>query len=136
MSATKLQANWAPVSFNASTITQITDVSVNQGGTVDTFKADADVYDVVATVLTKRPTVSITGGDTATLMGLTGTGVIIANHNDAKLASGGAAVYTVTTCIFENCQTNGPHASFGTATATFKTYTSDGATNPIAITRV
>jgi hypothetical protein len=114
----------------------VTNVSIDQGGQVDTFKADADLYDVVAARLTSRPTCSITSGDEATMMALTGNGVIIATHNDALKATGGGVVYTITTAAFENCSASGAHAQFGTSTATFKTFTADGITNPIAITRV
>lgn len=136
MAATKLQANWSPVSFNSVAMNNILDVSISQGGAVEKFKADADLYDVVVVQLTRRPVLSVTGGDTATLMGLSGAAAFVANHNDAKLATSGAAVYTVTTAVYENAQTNGPHGSFGSATATFATVTTDGATNPIVITRV
>jgi hypothetical protein len=136
MAITKLQANWNPVTFAAAPITMVTNVSIDQGGKVDTFKADADLYDVVAARLTSQPTCQITSGDEATLMGLAGNGVIVATHIDALKQTGGAVVYTITTAAFENCGAAGAHAAFGSSTATFKTFTADGITNPIAITRV
>jgi hypothetical protein len=136
MAITKLQANWNPVSFSGNPITMVTNVGIDQGGQVDTFKADADLYDVVAARLTSRPTCSITSGDEATMMALSGNGIIVATHNDALKATGGGVVYTITTAAFENCSASGAHAEFGSSTATFKTFTADGITNPIAITRV
>lgn len=136
MAISKLQANWSPVTFSGNPITMVTNVGIDQGGQVDTFKADADLYDVIAARLTSRPTCSITSGDEATMMALSGNGIITANHNDALKVTAGAVLYTITTAAFENCNASGAHAAFGSSTATFKTFTSDGTTNPIAITRV
>lgn len=136
MAITKLQANWTNVEFASTPITMVTSVAIDQGKTVNTFKADADVFDVVAATLTARPTASITSGDEGMLMGLSGTGVLTAQHNDALKVTAGAVLYTITTAIHENSRASGDHAAFGSTVATFKTFSSDGTTNPVAITRV
>ena len=84
-----------------------------------------------------RPRCSITSGDAATLMGIApGTsGTITATQNDALGAVGGAINWTMTNAVHANTDDSGHWGHFATATATFRAYASDGATNPLSFTR-
>lgn len=136
MPISHLQANWSDVEFSSTPITQVTSVKVASGGKVSKFKADASVYNTVAVILTSEPTISITSGDEGVVSGLSGAGVITAQHNDALKVTAGAVLYTVTTGVFEDYEASGDHGEFGQIVANFQTVSSDGVTNPVAITRV
>lgn len=138
MAATKVQANWTNVSFATTAITRVTACSFSQGGSLVGFGGDTDLYKTVQASLTSDPSASVTSADTGKLMGIpSGTnGTLTATHKDAKNAITGSVVYTITGAVAENAQTSGSYGQFGTATITFKCESSDGQTNPIAITYV
>lgn len=139
MSATNLQANWSPVTWNSTTFTKVQDCSFDWGGSLDAYSGDADRFDTVLVALMSRPIGSITSGNTNQLMALgppgSVTSSLVAVHLDAKLAATFGVQYTLANATFENARTNGPHASFGTATASFKSFSSDGTTSPLSIAR-
>ena len=134
---TKLQANWTGVAHGSTAITHVTSVSFNQGGSLTEFAGDNDRFTTVISALMSKPSASITGSDTAVLMGLAPgvVGSLTATHKDANLVSGGDIVYVLSNAVHENSQTTGPFGQFGNATATFKAFSSDGSTNPLAFTR-
>jgi hypothetical protein len=144
MSLSKLQANWSSVSFlptnpSASSIPfdGVTNVKIDLGGDVMTFKADADIFDIMCASLTRKPTCSIALADYYAMMSLISgvIGTLAATHNDARLATGGAIVYTITSAVFENCSASGDHAAWGAGAANFKTVTTDGMTPPVGLAR-
>lgn len=137
MAATKLQANWSGVALGATSFTKVTAVTFSQGGSLQMFAGDVDRYDTVAVNLMNKPTASVTSGDVATLMGVAPgtTGSFTATHKDAKLASGGDILYTLSNAVAENATANGPFGNFGSATLSLKAFSSDGTTNPLAFTR-
>lgn len=138
MAVTKVQANWANVSFNNTTITRVTACSFSQGGSLVGFGGDTDLYKTVQASLTSEPTASVTSADTGTIMSIaSGTqGALTATHKDARNQVNGSVVYTFSGAVAENAQTSGAYAQFGTATITFKCVSSDGVTNPLSITYV
>jgi hypothetical protein len=139
MAATNLQANWSPVSWNSVTFTKVQDCSFDWGGSLDAYSGDADRFDTVLTAFMTRPTGSITSGNTYQLMNLGPPGVatssLIAVHLDAKLVASFGVQYTLANATFENARSNGPHGTWGTATASFKSFSSDGTTAPLSLAR-
>jgi hypothetical protein len=138
MAATKLQLNFTGVSFASTAITRVTSVSFDQGGTLINFSGDNDRYPTVIANPVSNPKCSITSGDVANLMNIaTGaSGTILANQLDALAATGGAIDWTLVNAVHETTTDQGQWGQFGTATATFNAYSSDGSTNPLSFTRV
>ena len=135
MSATALQLNWTNVQFASTTITRVTSVTFSQGGELIEFAGDNNRYPVVIANNFNRPRCAITGGDVATLMGLTpgASGTITATQGDALGATGGAINWSMTNSVFQSSDNTGQWGHFATATATFRAYTSDGITPPLSI---
>jgi hypothetical protein len=137
MAATKVQANWSSVSWNSTSITRVTSVSIGQGGNLLKFKGDTDIYPTVIAALDIEPHASVTTADVAVIMGFT-PGVsssLTATQKDAKGASGGEILWTVANAVFENGDQSGAHAQWGTVTGTWQCFSSDGSTNPVSFTR-
>ena len=136
MAATKVQANWANVAHANTTITRVTQVSVNQGGALVEFAADTDHYPTVLANLMSKPSMNITSADAGTLMGIApGTvGTATATHKDIKNASGGDIIYQLSNAVSENAQTSGSFSQPGTASLNLRAYSSDGTTNPLSFT--
>jgi hypothetical protein len=137
MAGTALQINWTSVEFAAAPITRVTGVSFSQGGELIEFAGDDNSYPVVIANNINRPRCSITSGDVATLMAIApGTsGTIAATQNDALAAVGGAVNWTMSNAVHQNTDDTGQWGHFATATATFRAYAADGATNPLSFTR-
>jgi hypothetical protein len=137
MAASKIQANWTTVAHGATSITKVTAVNFSQGGSLAEFAADLDRYPTVLVNLMSRPTASVTSADNALLMGIAPGTVasFTATHKDAKLASGGDILYTLSNATWENASASGPFGQFGSATGNMRAYSSDGSTNPLAFTR-
>lgn len=143
MAASKAQMNWSAVGFTPTggsliPFGRVLEVQVDQGGSLKELSGDADKYPTLMVNDMNNPKVTVRGNDVATLQGLgVGTvGTLTATHNDAKLASGGAIVYTMSNAVVENAPGGGSHAEYGEATVSFKLFSNDGVTSPIAITRV
>jgi hypothetical protein len=137
MSATKAQINWASVMHGSTAITRITTGGFGQGGKLLKFKGDTDVYSSIIANVDNEPHATFTTADVGTMMGINpGTsGTLTATLNDAKAVTGGAVIFTMSNAVFENADTTGQHAQFGTVTGTWQAYSSDGTTNPLAISR-
>jgi hypothetical protein len=137
MSASALQLNWTGVEFAATGLTRVTSVTFSQGGELIEFAGDNNKYPVVIANNINRPHCSITSGDVATLMGLVpGTsGTITAVQLDAMGQTGGAVNWTMNNAVYQTTDDSGRWGSFATATAIFRAYASDGATNPLSFTR-
>jgi hypothetical protein len=139
MSATKANINWTSVSFNSVTVTRVTNASFGQGGNLIKFKGDTDLYPTIIANVNDEPHASITTADVGTVMssftpGTTST--LVATLEDAKGASGGAVVFTLSNAVFENADAQGQHAQFASVTGTWQAFSTDGSTAPLAITRV
>ncbi len=137
MSATALQLNWTSVEFATTSLTRVTSVTFSQGGELIEFAGDNNRYPVVIANNINRPRCTITSGDVATLMAISpGTsGTILATQNDAMGSVGGAINWTMTNAVHASTEDSGHWGRFATATATFRAYASDGATNPVSFTR-
>lgn len=133
MSATALQLNWTAVEYASTPITRVTSITFSQGGELIEFAGDNNTIPAVIARNISRPRCSITSGDVATLMGLAGSGTITATQDDALGATGGAINWSLANAVHENSDNTGQWGQFATATATFRAYASDGATNPLSI---
>ena len=137
MSATALQLNWSSVEFASTSLARVTSIMFDQGGELIEFAGDNDRYPVIIANPMNRPKCSITSADVATLMGIVpGTsGTIAATQVDALEATGGSIVWALANAVHESTQDTGQFGRFATATATFRAYSNDGATNPLSFTR-
>jgi hypothetical protein len=137
MSAAGVQLNWTGVQFASTNLTRVTSVTFSQGGELIEFAGDNNRYPVVIANSMNRPRCSITSADVATLMGIVpGTsGTISAVQADALGGAGGAINWTMSNAVHQTTDGTGQWGHFGTATATFRAYAADGATNPLSFTR-
>lgn len=141
MSATGRQMNWTAVSFGSSpsptAINGVNEVRVDPGGALKTYSGDTDKFPTTIVSDTQNPKVTVTTANVAIAQGFNcGTiGTVSATFQDAKLATGGAIVYTASNAVVENSEGGGAHQEFGEATISFLCYSSDGVTSPIAFTR-
>ena len=138
MSATALQLNWTAVSFAAGAITRVTAVTFSQGGELIEFAGDNNRYPVVIANNINRPMCSITSGDVATLMGISpGRPARSWRPRATRWAlTGGGDRLDDDQRRPRRPEDSGQWGRFATATATFRAYASDGATNPLSFTRV
>lgn len=142
MAASRLQMNWTAVGFTPTSGTLISIIKVQEcnfdpGGSLKDYMGDVDKYPTTIVNDMNKPKATVQTGDVATVQALTpGTiGTFTATWKDAKLAVGGDIVYTLINAVLENTGAGGKHADYGTATATFRAFSSDGATNPLSFTR-
>lgn len=137
MAASGVQLNWTSVSFNSTSITRVTSCSFDQGGELIEFSGDNARYPQIIANNVSRPRASVTSADAAVLFGFaTGqSGTLNATHADALAAVNGAVVFAMSNAVHESSQESGSWGQFGQATATFRAFASDGATNPLSITR-
>ena len=143
MASTKRNMNWKSVVFtptggSACTFTGTTNVSFDPGGNLLEFSGDMDHFhtttvcdfmDWSAQITTADITAALTNGPGA-------VGQLVAVHNDAKnlvTPWNGQITYTLSNAIIQNTPTQGAHRAFGSATVSLKSYSSDGATSPMAI---
>jgi hypothetical protein len=137
MAATKVQLNWTSVSFASTAITRVTSVQFSQGGELIEFAGDNDRFPTVIANNMNRPKCSIASADVANLMNITpGTiGTINATQKDALASSGGDIIWTLANGVHETTDDTGQFSQFASGTATFRSFSSDGATNPLSFTR-
>jgi hypothetical protein len=140
MPPTKRFMNWTNVTFapsngTATTITGVTSVSIDAGGSLARFAGDGDRYVTTMVNDFNEPTMTIHSADLGALranpVGTIGT--LSATHNDAQNGVGtGAITYTLANAVVAACQVSGAHRQFGQGTVTFGAFSSDGITNPIS----
>ena len=137
MAATKVNVNWAAVSFGTTSITRVTSAMFGMGGSLLKFKGDTDLYPTVIANVNNEPHASVTTADVGTIFGFApgNTGTLIGTLNDAKGAASGAVDFTLVNAVFENADAQGQHAQWGTVTGTWQAYSSDGSTPPLSIAR-
>jgi hypothetical protein len=135
--ATKAQINWAAVQFGSTAITRITTGGFGQGGKLLRFKGDVDTYSTIIANVNNEPNATFTTADVGTMMGIAPgtTNTLTATLKDAKAASGGDVIFSMINAVFENADTQGQHATFGTVTGTWQAFSTDGVTNPLSFTR-
>jgi hypothetical protein len=140
MPATKRFMNWTGVAFTpinatATTITGVTSMSIDSGGSLARFAGDGDRFVTTMVNDFNEPAVTIHSADLAALrahpVGTVGT--LSATHNDAQNGVGtGAITYTLANAVVAACQVQGAHRQFGQGNVTFGAFSSDGVTNPIS----
>ena len=139
-SPTKRHMNWTGVTFTPSggspiTITGVTSVEIDGGGTLAKFSGDGDRYNTVIVNDFNEPTITVHAADLAAIRAYpVGTvGVFSAVHNDARNGSStGAITYTLSNAVIASNPIKGTHRQFGSGLLTFTAFSSDGQTNPLA----
>ncbi len=137
MAITRANMNWSSVVHGSTTITRVTTASFKTGGKLVKFSADADVIVSVIAVGPAEPSATITTADIGTAMGFSAgqTGSLVASLEDAMGVASGGVTFTLANCVFENADASDTHAQIGTCPMNFSAYATDGATNPLSITR-
>ena len=144
MAATKVNANWSGVAHGSNTITRVTQVSFDYGGSLATFNADTDHYPTLIVNLMNNPSASVTTADVGLAMdsskfasgaGSAGGTTLSATLKDTRGATGGDVIFAMSNAVVENTQSSGQHAQFASATINFKAFSSDGSTPPMSISR-
>jgi hypothetical protein len=134
---TGVNLNWSSVTFTATAITRVTNCSFDEGGNIIYFSGDANIYNVVSAVAVNAPTASITTGDVGNAFNAFTVGAIgslVASLNDARGATGGGVTFTMN-AVYHTTTGSGAHAAFASATLNFGAVSTDGVTNPLAISR-
>lgn len=137
MAATNRQLNWTDVSYGATAITGITNITIDQGGKMQRLSADDDRYTTLAVLVSSEPSIKIDLVDPAKAMGISAgaVGDLTATHKDAKGATLGDIIYVLAGAVAETATATGSHQTFGTATLSFFGVSPDGQTNPLSFTR-
>ena len=107
------------------------------GGNLVKFKGDTNVYPVIIAAVDDEPHFSVTTADIGTMFGFSPglTATLIASLNDALGATSGGIAFTLSNAVFENADAQAQHAQFGTVTGTWQAFSTDGTTNPLALSR-
>src|ERR1051326_2537818 len=137
MPATKRYMNWTGVSFTptggtATSISGVTSVNIDTGGSLMRFSGDGDRYSTTVVNDYNEPVITVHAADLAAVranpVGTVGT--FTATHNDAKNGTGsGAITYTLTNAVIASNPVQGTHRQFGQGTLTVTAYSTDGITN-------
>lgn len=141
MAATKRQFNvtgvtFTPTSGSAVTLTGVTNVSFDAGGSLAQFDGDGDRFPTTVINEFNDPSVSVTTADFAALQALGSgeRGTLAFTYKDAKGATGGNLTVSINPAIVETSTFAGPHRQFGGGSISFKTESSDGTTSAITFT--
>jgi len=133
MPATKRFMNWTSVSYNNTTATGVTNVSIAFNSNTVGFSGDNDRYMTTYVNDMNDPTVTVTTADAAWANAI-GPGLratFTATHRDAKGAANSSIVYTLANAISHAPDVAGAHRAYGSSTIIFKAESSDGATSPL-----
>jgi hypothetical protein len=141
MAATKRFMNWTGVGFtpaggSLTSITGVSSVSIDPGGTLAKFSGDGDRYSTTIVNDMNDPKVSVQSADLAAVRANpSGTaGVFVATFNDAKNGTGAGAITFTVAGVVDNNAIQGAHRQFGQGTFSLSGWSSDGVTNPISVT--
>lgn len=142
MAATGLQVNWTAASFtpsggSLSACGSLISCNVSNGGSLIEFSGSNDRGPRVIVNDYNQPTIQLTTGDEAWVLGLSsGTvGAFTITHKDAKLGSNGDIVLVLSPCVVDVGGAQGEHRQFGRGTIAFRGQFSDGQTHPLSFTR-
>ena len=134
---TGAQINWGSVEYGTTTIKRVTAGGFSLGGQLIRFKGDTDRYTSIIANVNNEPSASFTTADVGTLMTIhtSGSATLAATLLDALAATGGDVVFSLVNAVYETADAQAQHAAFGSVTASWQGYASDGQTNPLSISR-
>jgi hypothetical protein len=139
--ASKRFMNWTGVTFTPTNgsptlITGVVSIHIESGGSLARFSGDGDRYSTTVVNDFHDPTITIQTADLGSVSSFpVGTvGTFTATLNDARNGAGtGAIVYTLTNAIVASNPVQGKHRQFGLGVLTMTAYSTDGVTNPLAV---
>lgn len=139
----KSTLNWDNVSHNNTSITSITNVSVDAGADIQFLEADNDRYATLAVNTSNRPRITIESSDESQLMAIAPgtTATLVARHRSARSTpsntsnQNGDITYTMINAVAMSPTAGGGHGSFGTSGLPFVGLSSDGYTNPLSFVK-
>jgi len=132
--------NWAGTTFDSNSITEVQEVAFSEQNAVLNGSGDNALYDTATDVVGIRRMCRISTEDLADMnafdTGDEGTLVSIhkAQGNNAGTAEAGDLTFTLSNAVCTSKGQSGRHRQWGQATAEFQAYSSDGATDPLAVT--
>lgn len=140
MSASRRYMNWTGVSFTPvsgtpTTVSGVTAVHIDSGGSLAKFSGDGDRYSTTVVNDFNDPSITVHSADLAAVRAFpVGTvGTFTATHNDAQNGSGkGAITYILTNSVIASNPVQGAHRQFGQGVLTVSSFSTDGVTNPLS----
>lgn len=142
MAKTNVFMNWKNVTAtptgggSAIVIGEVMDMGVEVNDAIEEWTADGNRFSTVAVVAQSSRGGTISGGDIAKLLGLSGTTryTLVATLNDAYNLDGeGALTLTWTNVVFGGKSSKGPSNKFATGQVEFTAHSTDGDTDPLTI---
>ena len=134
--------NWTGVAFtpsggSATSITGVTSLTIEAGGSLAKFAGDGDRYNTTIVNDMNDPVVTIQAADLAAIranpVGTVGT--LTATLGDARNGTGtGAVTYTLANAVIASNTVRGAHRQFGLGTLVVNAFSGDGVTNPLSTT--
>src|SRR5438309_1662304 len=122
--------NWSGVSFtplsgSPTTITGVSSISIDSGGSLAKFSGDGDRFSTTVVNDFNDPVITIQSADLAAIrtnpVGTVGT--FVAVHNDSKNGIGtGAITYTLSNAVIASNRIHGADRQFGLGTRTLTAY--------------
>jgi len=142
MTATNVYMNWKAVTVTPQggsvvAITEVLDVEIVDQETIEMWQADGTIYPTLAIRAAAMRGLKITGGSINLLQAIPrGTPcVVVAILEDAVNVAGGAGsgslTHTLSNAVLAEVPRSGPSNKFAGGSATFVSYSTDGATNPL-----
>jgi hypothetical protein len=134
---TGAQINWGSVEYGTHPIKRVTSGGFSLGGQLIRFNGDTDRYTSIIANVNNEPSATFTTADVGSLMTIptAGSATLAATLLDALAATGGDVIFSLVNAVYETADAQAQHAQFGTVTASWQGYASDGQTNPLSISR-
>jgi len=130
---------FAPTGGSATTITGVKSVSFDEQGEVLSEGADFDLFDTVSGVTKLAPSVTIETIDAMVgimLLAAGATGALsftVRDFRNGVVVTGGAKIFTIANAVLNPRKTSHEYRQLGKQTMLFSTFSSDGASNPVAV---
>lgn len=126
---------FTPTSGSRTALTKITQSAIDKGAADISFSGDGDKFPTFRANVMNDPSVTIQGGRVTQYLALvSGTyGTLDFTWGDAKNGSGaGSVLWTLINAMVGTASGSQPHANFASGSLTFRSYSSDGTTNPLS----
>jgi len=133
---TKRHMNWTTTTYNSVTITGVSSIGFDFGGSTAKFAGDGDKFNTTIVNDFNEPKATLTTADIAAAIGFTPglRSTFVSTLNDAKngvTASSGGRTFTLANAIVASNSATGAHRQFASASITFEAESTDGTTNPL-----
>lgn len=141
MAASRHQLNWDAVTYtpaggSAITFTGVQSVKITSGANFIRRSGDDDRYVTLVVNDFNEPSFTVSCDDHLALLSIPvgGRGALTATHLDARGATGGNIVYTLSNAVPGSPDLGGDHRQVGAGSVQFFCESTDGVTSPLAYT--